>query len=499
MKKTKVLSLLLAVFLLLSSLTLPLLAVDAETAKAPEQTLSDGADAAAADDSVPEDQLLSSRTSFSVAAKAALLVDLNTGRTVYEQDADERIYPASLTKIMTCLLALENGNLSDVVTVSASALEDLDIDSSVAGLQVGEQMTLENLLYCMMVVSGNDACNVIAEHIAGSITDFVRMMNQRAYELGCLNTHFNNPHGLHDESHYSTARDLSIITQAALKSENFRQIVDTYEYQLPDDNVRQNIPKLKTTNMLIYRSMSNSLYYSRAHGIKTGYTSQAGRCVISEATGDGLDLLGIVCGAATTILDSGDLLMENFTECARLFDYGFDNYSYLPIMSPLYPVDQVKINNSAGAEAVAVAPQDEIKVLLPNDYDPDKLVTDIQLNSDSVDAPVREGDVLGSATVTYAGEILGQTKLLAITDVARSEISSAAAGTGAYIQKNWWKWVVIAIFVAVGVILALIVLYQLRKRRYRRMRMEQRRRALEDRRRRFREGYDLPFDELERK
>ena len=499
MKKTKVLSLLLAVFLLLSSLTLPLLAVDAETAEGPEQTQSDGADAAAADDSVPEDQLLSSRTSFSVAAKAALLVDLNTGRTVYEQDADERIYPASLTKIMTCLLALENGNLSDVVTVSASALEDLDIDSSVAGLQVGEQMTLENLLYCMMVVSGNDACNVIAEHIAGSITDFVRMMNQRAYELGCLNTHFSNPHGLHDENHYTTARDLSIITQAALKSENFRQIVDTYEYQLPDDNVRQNIPKLKTTNMLIYRSMSNSLYYSRAHGIKTGYTSQAGRCVISEATGDGLDLLGIVCGAATTILDSGDLLMENFTECARLFDYGFDNYSYLPIMSPLYPVDQVKINNSAGAEAVAVAPQDEIKVLLPNDYDPDKLVTDIQLNSDSVDAPVREGDVLGSATVTYAGEILGQTKLLAITDVARSEISSAAAGTGAYIQKNWWTWVVIAIFVAVGVILALIVLYQLRKRRYRRMRMEQRRRALEDRRRRFREGYDLPFDELERK
>ena len=212
-----------------------------------------------------------------------------------------------------------------------------------------------------MVVSGNDACNVIAEHVAGSVTDFVRMMNQRAYELGCTNTHFNNPHGLHDESHYTTARDLSIITQAALKSENFRQIVDTYEYQLPDDNMRQNIPKLKTTNMLIYRSLSNTLYYPRAHGIKTGYTSQAGRCVISEATGDGLDLLGIVCGAATTILDSGDLLMENFTECASLFDYGFDNYSYLTLMSPLYPVDQVKINNSAGAEAVAVAPQDEIK------------------------------------------------------------------------------------------------------------------------------------------
>ena len=507
MKKRSFFAILLMLLLLLQLYCLPAFAEKTETAAAaddaaahdPEAAAADSAEADTQPDSISEDKILSSHTSFSVAAKAALLIDLNTGRVVYEQDADERVYPASLPKIMTCLIALENGNLSDVVTVSESALSDLDADSSVAGLVVGEQMTLENLLYCMMVVSGNDACNVIAEHIAGSVTDFVRMMNQRAYELGCTNTHFSNPHGLHDESHYTTARDLSIITQAALKSENFRQIVDTYEYQLPDDNMRQNIPKLKTTNMLIYRSLSNTLYYPRAHGIKTGYTSQAGRCVISEATGDGLDLLGIVCGAATTILDSGDLLMENFTECASLFDYGFDNYSYLTLMSPLYPVDQVKINNSAGAEAVAVAPQDEIKVLLPNDYDPDQLVTDIQLNSESVDAPVREGDVLGSATVTYAGELLGQTKLLAITDVARSEISSAAAGTGAYIQKNWWKWVVIAIFAAIGVILVLIVLYQLRKRRYRRKRMEQRRRALENQRRRFREGYDLPVDELEQR
>ena len=154
-----------------------------------------------------------------IQAKAALLADVNTDAVAYAKNIHEKNYPASLTKIMTCLLALENGNLSDVVTVSASALDDLDADSSVAGLQVGEQMTLENLLYCMMVVSGNDACNVIAEHIAGSVADFVRMMNQRAYELGCLNTHFSNPHGLLDESHYTTARDLAIITEAALKSE----------------------------------------------------------------------------------------------------------------------------------------------------------------------------------------------------------------------------------------------------------------------------------------
>ena len=184
MKKTKFFSLLLAVLMLLQLFALPVFSAAAEAASDQDEAQA-AEDTAAADDSVPEDRLLSSRASFSVAAKAALLIDLNTGRVVYEQDADERIYPASLTKIMTCLLALENGNLSDVVTVSSSALDGLDADSSVAGLQIGEQMTLENLLYCMMVVSGNDACNVIAEHIAGSVTDFVRMMNQRAYELGC--------------------------------------------------------------------------------------------------------------------------------------------------------------------------------------------------------------------------------------------------------------------------------------------------------------------------
>lgn len=489
MKKTRFLSLLFALLLLLQLTAAP---VFAETAASAADDPAQTQDTAADDqpDSVSEDRLLSSRTSFTVAAKAALLIDLNTNRVVYEQDADERIYPASLTKIMTCLIALENGNLSDVVTVSQSAMNDLDADSSVAGLKVGEQLTLENLLYCMMLQSGNDACNVIAEHIAGSVTDFVRMMNQRAYELGCQNTHFNNPHGLHDESHYTTARDLAIITEAALKSENFRQIVDSYEYVMPATNMTEE-HKIKTTNMLIYQSLGNSLYYSRAHGIKTGYTSQAGRCVISEATGDGLDLLGIVCGAATTVLDSGDLLMESFTECARLFDYAFDNYSYLTVLSPLYPVDQVKINNSAGAEAVAVAPKDEIKILLPNDYEPDQLNTAISLTAASVDAPVYEGDVLGTATVSYGGEVLGKTDLVAITDVARSEISSAAAGTGEYIQQNWWKWVVLAIVLIIAAIALLFVFVQLRKRRIRLLRMEKRRRALEARRRQFSRDFDM--------
>ena len=410
-------------------------------------------------------------------AKAALLIDLNTGRTIYEQDADKKVYPASLTKIMTCLLALENGNLSDIVTVTENAFADLDSGSSTAGVQVGEQMTLENMLYCMMVESGNESANVIAEHIGGTIPDFVEMMNERAYELGCENTHFMNPHGLHNESHYTTARDLSLIVEAALKSANFREITNTAEYELPATNLSE-ARVLKTTNMLIFQNSGNRYYYPKAIGIKTGYTTPAGRCVISAAKDGGMYLLAIICGAETTVLDTGDIQMESFPEAIRLFNYGFDNFSYVSVLSPLYPVAQVQVNNSAGAEAVAVAPKDDIQLLLPNNYDKNKLDVQLELTNESVDAPVHESDVLGHATVSYDGEVLQETDLLAIADVAKSEISAMKTDTAAYMQRNWWKWIVLVILLIVLVLAALYVWAAIRRRIRRRQRIEQRRNAL---------------------
>ena len=442
MKKTRILVLLLTLLLTLSCLTLPLLAAAEPAAEDPSATAS--ADASAdvsgdaqdtAEQESSQEVIVSADPSFTVAAKAALLIDLNTGRTVYEQDADERVYPASLTKIMTCLIALENGNLSDVITIDEAALAGLDQDSSVVGLQVGEQITLEDLLYCMMVHSGNDAANAVAEYIAGSTADFVRMMNERAYALGCKDTHFNNPHGLHDESHYTTARDLARITQAALKSENFRQIVDTAEYVIPESATGQE-HKLKTTNLLIYESTGNSLYYPRATGVKTGYTSAAGRCLVATAEDDGIRFLSVLCGAKTTILESGDLLMESFPETIKLLDYGFDNFSYVTALSPLYPIDQVTVLNSAGSEAVAVAPAKDVRLLLPANYNPDALRTEILLDAKEVEAPVSEGQKLGLARVYYGNELIDETDLLAIADVTRSEFSSVASTSTAYIQQN---------------------------------------------------------------
>ena len=497
MKKTRLLSLLLALLIACSCLTLPVLAA-AESAEADAssgQAASDEASANGEEEAAAEpneEVVVSADPNFSVDAKAALLLDLNTGRTVYEQDADVRVYPASLTKIMTCLIALENGNLSDIITVDESALTGLDQDSSVVGLQVGEKMTLENLLYCMMVSSGNDAANVVAEYIAGSVADFVRMMNERAYALGCKDTHFNNPHGLHDESHYTTARDLAIITQAALKSENFRQIVATAEYTIPESTLGPE-HDLKTTNMLIYNSTGNSLYYSRATGVKTGYTSAAGRCLIATAEDGDVRFLSVLCGAKTSIQDTGDLLMESFPETIKLLDYGFDNFSYVTALSPLYPIAQVGVLHSAGSEAVAVAPAKDVKLLLPANYNPDSLDIETLLDADEVEAPVSEGQKLGVAKVYYAGELIDETDLLAIADVSRSELSSAASNSSAYIQKNWWKWIVFLILGVIAAFVIFLVYLQIRRRRLRRLRMEKRRRDLEKQyhRRRFRDDYDI--------
>lgn len=436
-----------------------------------------------------EEDTTADSENFEVDAKAAILIDMNTGRTVYEKNIDERVYPASLTKIMTCLLALENGNLSDIVTIGEGAFVGLDGNSSTAGLQVGEKLSLSNLLYCLMLSSGNEAANAVAEHIAGSTTDFVRMMNERAYELGCLDTHFVNPHGLHDEEHYTTVRDLVAITQAALKSENFKIITNTASYTLPATNLSPE-RELTTTNQLIDPSTSNSFYYRRAIGIKTGYTTPAGRCVISCAKGDSMYFLAVVCGAATTVLDTGDVRMESFPQCIRLFDYGFDQFSYVTVISPLYPLTQITVNHSAASQVVSLAPAQELRLLLPKDYDPELLQVEPETVSQSVDAPIFSGDVLGTVTVSYDGEVLGSSDLLAINDVARSDMSAAASETSSYIQQNWWKWVVIVIILAVVAFFVFLLLRQLRLVRERHARMERRRKALEDRRRRFRDEFD---------
>lgn len=420
---------------------------------------------------------------FRTIPKSAMLVDLRTETTLYGLDIYEQNYPASLTKIMTCWLALEHGNLDDILTVSETALQNLHESGSTAGLQVGEQMRLEDMLYCMMLESANESCQVVAEYISGSVDAFVELMNQTATELGCIGTHFANPHGLHDENHYTTAYDLSLITLRALENEKFKEITSAASYEVPATNLSE-ARKLTTTNRLLVDSAASGFYYSKATGIKTGFTTPAQCCLISTADDGNLQLLAIIMGAPLQPDENGNWIYRNFPEAINLFEFGFDNYHRSTVLSLLYPVAEMKVNQSAGATTVALAPAQEIRSLIDQNYDPKDVVLEINLPNESVDAPVEAGQVLGTVTVVYQDMVLGTSELAAITSVARSEITHKAENTRNYVEHNWWKWLFGILLTAIVLLAIYLVLMQLRRRQIRRKKIAARRRALEMQRRR---------------
>ena len=419
---------------------------------------------------------------FRTVPKAAMLVDLRTQTTLYGLNMYESNYPASLTKIMTCWLALENGNLDDILTVSETALQNLHESGSTAGLQVGEQMRLEDMLYCMMLESANESCQVVAEYISGSVEAFVELMNQTALELGCIGTHFANPHGLHDENHYTTAYDLSLITLRALENEDFKRITSAAEYEVPATNLSE-ARKLSTTNRLLVDSAASGFYYSKASGIKTGFTTPAQCCLISTADDGNLQLLAIIMGAPLQPDENGNWIYRNFPEAINLFEYGFNNYHHSTVLSLLYPVAEVSVNQSAGATTVALAPAQEIRSLIDQDFDPKDVILELNIPNKSVDAPVEAGQILGSVTVVYQDMVLGTSELAAITAIPRSEITHRAENTKNYVEHNWWKWLLGILLFAVILLVVYVVLMQLYRRQMRKKKIAARRRALELQRR----------------
>lgn len=257
---------------------------------------------------------------ISVTAYAAYLMDMDTGVTLYQYKADEKNYPASTTKIMTAYLCLKYGDPKDIVTVKSSAFEDLSQAASTGNLVVGETMSVHRLLQSLLVVSASEAANVVAEYISGSREKFVDLMNQEAQELGCTGTHFANCHGLPNSDHYTTARDLAIIAQAAMEYEEFREIVGSAVTTLAATNVH-GTQQITSTNGVLPGSSYPGYSYPYAIGIKTGHTSVAGYCLVSAADKDGRRLLCVVmgCGSRTA----------SFSQTVRLFEWGYENYDAL--------------------------------------------------------------------------------------------------------------------------------------------------------------------------
>lgn len=347
-------------------------------------------------------------------AKAALLYDLNGGRVIFENNADTQVFPASTTKIMTALLALEKGNLSDIVTVSDSALSDITYLHSKLDLKSGEQLSLEQLLTALLVCSANDAANVIAEHISGDIPTFVALMNSRAKELGMTNTNFVNPHGFHDDNHYTTAHDLMLVTREALKNTTFCELVKIKTTKIPATNISKE-RMISSTNHLISRYRNTFHYYPYATGVKTGSTEEAGNCLVSTAQKNGVSLLSIVMGCDN---ENQDELAYSFVDSKAMFEYIFNNYKNVTIATTTDIISDSKVYEAKDNTRVALSSSKDVSMLLPTDYTAEEIGKQISL-PERIDAPVEQGSQLGSVTYTFRGETIATVDLLAANEVKR--------------------------------------------------------------------------------
>ena len=415
--------------------------------------------AAAEEPTLPEDP--------DIQAKAALLMDANTGAIVYAKNEHQELYPASLTKIMTALLvveAIDKGQLSlDQEVTASSTIESLDTDGSTANIKPGEIMTVEQLLYCMLVVSANEACVILAEAVAGSVDAFVDQMNEKAQALGCENTHFVNPTGLHDSQHYTSAWDLYLITKEALTHEDFVRISDTGDITLPATNLHE-ARALHSTNYLISVWRSRGYVNKNAHGIKTGSTSAAGHCLVSSAAKGSLSFISVVLGCDRLTLEDGEIRTMSFYETNRLFQWGFDNFSYKAILTADEYPKEVAVSLSK-IDHVTVHPARDVEILMPNGLEPEDLERTITLNSDPVEAPITTGDKLGTIQLSYQGTVYATEDLLALNDVDASRLLTFWRDVKLFFAKPAVKLAVIVL----AVLLVLVLLWKLifGRRRYR--------------------------------
>ena len=280
---------------------------------------------------------------MNIYSEAAVLMEAKTGKVLYDKNMHERKYPASTTKILTAIIAIEKCDLSETQVASEEAIAALKDGYTKADIKVGESFTIEELLNVLILQSANEAANIIAEHISGSTLEFAKLMNEKAKEIGCMESNFVNPNGMHDENHYSSAYDLALIGRYAMQNETFRKLVVTKECSLPhtefwgDEDVEEHGERnFKNTNQLLIED--SKYYYPYANGIKAGFTTPAKNCLVSSSNKDGFELIAVVLHAEST----EDNLSARYVDSINLFEYGYNNYNKDEIYKE-YNVDSTKV------------------------------------------------------------------------------------------------------------------------------------------------------------
>lgn len=357
-------------------------------------------------------------------SSACLLMEESTGKILYSKNANSIMYPASTTKIMTAILTLENCKLSDTAVVSHNAVFSIPSGYSTASLVEGEVLTIEQLLNVLLIPSANDAAVVLAEHIAGSVEAFSDMMNSKAVELGCLNTHFVNPNGIHNENHYSTAYDLALIGRYAMQFPTFKEISSKTRYTLPITNAYSKEDRIfNTTNDLIkpnYSSSPTNYYYKYATGGKTGYTDPAGQCIVATATKDNISLIAVTLHGDFT----EDNLSQRALDCKALFEYGFNNFSMVSIAQKCDVASNMKVPNATkDSSSLDLLYSDDIYAFVPNGFDTSSVTPNIKLSS--AFAPIAQDTVLGTISYDIDGSNYS-CNLLASHEVYKNQFAKTA-------------------------------------------------------------------------
>jgi D-alanyl-D-alanine carboxypeptidase (penicillin-binding protein 5/6) len=356
-----------------------------------------------------------------ILSESAVLIDAGSGTILAQKNADKKMYPASLTKIMTAILALELGELTDVITVDDDT--PFEIDGSHIALEPGEILTLKDLLHALMLPSANDAASVIAKHYGGSLENFVKIMNQKAKELGAYSTNFTNPHGLHDANHYSTAADLALITKYAMENDAFRKIVSTTKYEIQTTNKKDEPRYFTSLNKLLYNTSYNQIYvdgvyispyYEYANGAKTGYTPEAGNCLVATAKKDGTELIAVTMKGIS---------LEMYQDSHNLFNYGFEEYESTTLVGKNTFIKNIRITNGDSKEISVITESDLTALIQKNSFDDIK--SNVYIND--ITLPIEKNNVVGKIEYTLDDEVIGTVNLICPISVKSSVIESRSS------------------------------------------------------------------------
>ena len=420
---------------------------------------------------------------FTVSSESALLVSMDSGKIIYEKNADKQLYPASLTKIMTCLLVLEaipeTELESTVITGKQYIFDELYLKgASHANIMANEQVRAIDLLYATMLRSACEAANMLADYVGNggddSIADvdniprFVDMMNVKAKEIGATNTVFKNAHGLHEDGQVTTVHDLYKITKYAIdKYPLFLKIATTVQYTMPATNKHSQTRTISHTNPMLFKSNSN--YYAYAKGFKTGTTTESGRNLISMAEYNNYNYL-LITMKAPYKYDTGEIISDNLAclDHKNIYKWVFNTFEQKTILTTSTAAGQAPIQLGKDKDTLLLVPKEDIVTLLPKHVDISSVQKVSHIN-ENIFAPVKKGKVLGTLDLKMADEIIATVDLVASESVERSSILYLLYSVKSFFTSSYFKWAIVIIVIFLLAYITLIILYNKKKKKRKRV------------------------------